>query len=533
MNKADIVRKANVAAIYVRLSDEDKDKRNVADESESIQNQKSMLLQYCLEKGWDVYDIYCDEDYSGVDRNRPEFNRLLKDCEDGRVGIVVCKTQSRFSRDMEQIEKYLHDKFLEWSIRFVSIVDNADTDIKGNKKSRQINGLVNEWFLEDLSDNIRRTLNHKKLQGEFCSGFTPYGYAKDSDNKNKLIIDETAAEIVRRIFAEYLSGVGVAEITRQLNNRGVPNPTKYKQDSGLNYKCRAKNANKYMWSKSTVRGILKREAYIGSVVQGKSSNVSYKNKKRVQHDKDDWIIIPDMHEAIIEKDVWLRVQSSFETRTRQSKSTGKKHKFSGRVICEDCRNPMTIAQKKKDGYGLDYLRCNIKWSAPSACDNSRALRIDKLESEILSDINALLDNHYNAELIKFDLPADSGESKRSRLESVCRNLEVELSQKEKIVKELYADKVEGVISTEQFIEFNRDYTNEISPLRAEIARIQKEVSALEDACTELEMRDNILKKYRQIDELTWTVMDEFIEKIIVGTYDKEHKTRTIDIIWKI
>jgi len=523
----------NKVAIYVRLSEEDKHKRNATDESESIQNQKSMLVAYAMEKGWDIYKIYCDEDWGGADRDRPEWNELIADAENKKIDIVLCKTQNRFTRELEMVEKYIHDKFLEWKIRFVSIVDNADTDVKGNKKSRQINGLVNEWFLEDLSDNIRRTLNHKKQNGEFCSGFAPYGYTKDPEDNNKLVIDETAAEIVRWTYAEYLSGTGVAEITRQLNNRGVPNPTKYKQDSGLNYKCRAKNANKYLWSKSTVRGILKREAYIGSVVQGKSFNVSYKNRKRIQHAPNDWIIIPDMHEAIIEKDTWLKVQSTFETRTRQNKSTGKKHKFSGRVICEDCGNPMTIAQKKKEGYSLDYLRCNIKWVSPTACDNSRVLRIDKLESEILAEINLMLDDHYNADLIKFELPINSGESKRSKLENVYRNLETELAKKEKIVKELYSDKVAGIISLEQFVEFNRDFTKEIAPLRAEIARIQKELSTIEGACNESEMRDNILNKYKQIDELTWGIMDEFIENIVVGKYNTETKTRTIDINWNI
>ena len=150
----------NLTDIYVRLSDEDRNKRCKADESESIQNQKSMLINYCIEQS---HKIYCDEDYSGADRNRPEFNNMLEDCEQGKIDIVLCKTQSRFSRDMEIIEKYIHWKFLEWNIRFVSIVDHADTNIAGNKKARQINGLVNEWYLEELSDNIKRTLHHKKI----------------------------------------------------------------------------------------------------------------------------------------------------------------------------------------------------------------------------------------------------------------------------------------------------------------------------------------------------------------------------------
>ena len=157
-------------AIYCRLSDEDKNKRLATDDSESIQNQKSMLIAYALDRGWNIYKIYSDDDYSGADRNRPDFCRMLVDCENGKIDIVLCKTQSRFSRDMEIIEKYIHGKFLEWNIRFISIVDHADTEIKGNKKQRQINGLVNEWYLEDVSENVKRTLHHKMKKGEFVSG---------------------------------------------------------------------------------------------------------------------------------------------------------------------------------------------------------------------------------------------------------------------------------------------------------------------------------------------------------------------------
>ena len=190
--------------IYVRLSDEDRYKKNKDDDSESIANQKSMLLKYALEQGWEVVNIYSDDDYSGADNNRPDFNRMLEECEKGNVDIVLCKTQSRFSRDMEIIEKYIHNKFIEWGVRFVSIVDNADTDVEGNKKSRQINGLVNEWYLEDLSKNVRKSLQNKRDDGLFLGSFAPYGYKKDPENKNKLLVDPVAAEVVKEIFSLFL-----------------------------------------------------------------------------------------------------------------------------------------------------------------------------------------------------------------------------------------------------------------------------------------------------------------------------------------
>ena len=162
-------------AIYCRLSREDDDKLHENDESESIQNQKSMLINYAMKEAWDIYNIYCDEDYSGIDSERPEFNKLLEDAKNHKFDIVLCKTQSRFTRDMEIVEKYLHNKFIEWNIRFVSPVDHVDTLDKGNKKSRQINGLVNEWYLEDLSENIRKTFDSKRKQGLHIGSFVCYG----------------------------------------------------------------------------------------------------------------------------------------------------------------------------------------------------------------------------------------------------------------------------------------------------------------------------------------------------------------------
>ena len=165
-----------------------------------------MLINYAIEKDWDIYNIYCDEDYSGIDSERPEFNKLLEDAKNHKFDIVLCKTQSRFTRDMEIVEKYLHNKLIEWDIRFVSLVDHVDTLDKGNKKSRQINGLVNEWYLEDLSENIRKTFDSKRQQGLHIGAFVCYGYKRSEENKNKLIIDKEPAEVVKLIFDLYEQG---------------------------------------------------------------------------------------------------------------------------------------------------------------------------------------------------------------------------------------------------------------------------------------------------------------------------------------
>lgn len=198
-----------IAALYVRLSQEDRNKLSREDESESIINQQNILTDYCKRNSFEIYDIYKDEDFSGSDRERPEFNRMISDAREKRFNTIICKTQSRFARDMELIEKYVNGLFPIWGIRFISVVDNGDTMNIANRKTRQIFALTDQWYLEDLSENIRATLSNKRRQGLWVGAFTPFDYVKDPKNRNHLIIDEEAANTVRYIFRLYLNGMGV------------------------------------------------------------------------------------------------------------------------------------------------------------------------------------------------------------------------------------------------------------------------------------------------------------------------------------
>ena len=274
-------------AIYCRLSEEDRNKKQEKDDSNSIQNQKAMLLEYSIQQGWEVYNIYSDDNYTGSDRNRPEFKRLLDDAEAHKFDIVLCKSQSRFTRELELVEKYINGLFHIWGIRFISLVDNADTANKGNKKSRQINGLVNEWYLEDMSENIRAVLTNRRKNGFHIGAFALYGYQKDPEQKGHLIIDEEAAAIVREVFTLFSQGYGKTAIARMLNERGVPNPTEYKRQHGLRYQ-QPKRKNSTLWKYFAISDMLTNEIYIGNMVQGKYGSVSYKTKQNKPRPKDNW-----------------------------------------------------------------------------------------------------------------------------------------------------------------------------------------------------------------------------------------------------
>ena len=326
-------------AIYCRLSEEDRNKKQETDDSNSIQNQKAMLLEYSIQQGWEVYNIYSDDNYTGSDRNRPEFKRLLDDAEAHKFDIVLCKSQSRFTRELELVEKYINGLFPIWGIRFISLVDNADTANKGNKKSRQINGLVNEWYLEDMSENIRAVLTNRRKNGFHIGAFALYGYQKDPKQKGHLIIDEEAAAIVREVFTLFSQGYGKTAIARMLNERGVPNPTEYKRQHGLRYqqpKCR----NSTLWKYFAISDMLTNEIYIGNMVQGKYGSVSYKTKQNKPRPKDDWYRVEGTHEAIIDQETFDNVQRIRANVRRYPAGWGEAHPLPGLMYCAACGGKM-------------------------------------------------------------------------------------------------------------------------------------------------------------------------------------------------
>lgn len=346
-------------AIYCRLSREDEEKRQW--ESESIQNQRAMLEEYARERGWQVYDVYCDEDYSGADAGRPDFCRLLRDGERRRFQIVLCKTQSRFTRDMELVERYIHGKFPLWGIRFVAVADHADTEEKGNKKARQINGLINQWYLEDLSENIRMVLDFKRQQGQYIAGRALYGYRKDPENKNRLLVDEPAAAVVRQIFRWCREGKGPGQIAQKLNQAGTASPACYKEPE----------KTESLWNKTTVSRILRNEMYAGVMVQGRRKKVSYKSHCCVDVPAEQWFRVEGTHQGIIEPEQFRQVQQLLRPGGRADRS-GRMGVLSGLAVCGGCGRKMV---RTSNGQGRAYLRCG--GSVNGSCTR-HTIRVDRL-----------------------------------------------------------------------------------------------------------------------------------------------------------
>lgn len=513
-------------AIYPRLSEEDRNKKNETDESESIQNQKSMLIEYAINQGWEIYDIYTDEDYTGADRNRPEFNRLLKDAEARKFDIVLCKTQSRFTRELELVEKYIHGLFPIWGIRFVSIVDHADTDVRGNKKARQINGLINEWYLEDLSENIKSVFNNKRKNGVHIGAFALYGYKKDPKQKGHLIIDEEAAQVVREVFTLFSQGYGKTNIARILNDRGIPNPTEYKRQKGLRY-TQAKSKCSTLWKYFAISNMLTNEIYIGNMVQGKYGSISYKSKINKPRPKENWFRVENTHEPIIDRDLWDRVQDLIKEKSKPF-SNGQIGIFARKVKCMYCGYTL---HSTKHADGTRYLQCPTRHVSKEACEGSM-ISVSVLEKIVLKELQELsskyIDETYIEEHTEFNNRISKQIAKKQNLISEYQRKSFECSEG---IKNLYLDKVKGIITEDVFIDLTKDLHADKDRADKTILSISKQIEELKEKLNSAKSKAERIKEYTDVQKLTREIVDTMIDYIKVGKRIPGTKDRLVNIYW--
>ena len=512
-------------AIYCRLSEEDRNKQTETDDSGSIQNQKAMLVGYALEQGWEIYCIYSDDDYAGADRRRPEFNRLLGDAEAKKFDIVLCKTQSRFTRELELVEKYIHGLFPIWGIRFISIVDNADTANKGNKKSRQINGLVNEWYLEDMSDNIRSVLKNRRENGFHIGAFALYGYKKDPGQKGHLIIDEEAAAVVREVFTLFSQGYGKTAIARMLNDRGIPNPTEYKRLKGLRYK-QPKAKNSTLWKYFAISDMLTNEMYIGNMVQGKYGSISYKTKQNKPRPKDKWYIVEGTHEPIIDRELWGRVQKMIAERAKPFE-VGTIGLFAGKARCANCGYVMRSSKNR----GKHYLQCSNRHIAKDACIGS-FISVDKLEQMVIDELNRLSKEYLNKDDLekKIEFSGNLQIQKESILQNIA-SYEKRVRELSNGIRELYMDKVKGLISDADYAEMSKDFTGDRDRLEELISDGRRQIEEIEGKIKAGDNRREIIERYTNLKHLNREMVEVLIDYISVGKRIPGTRSVPIEIHW--
>ena len=449
---------------------------------------------------------------------------MIEAAKQKRFQIILCKTQSRFTRDMELVEKYIHGLFPIWGIRFIAVADNADTEVKGNKKARQINGLVNEWYLEDLSENVRMVFDLKRREGQYIGGFPLYGYKKDPMDKNKIIIDPEAAAIVRQIYQWSLEGRGKQNIAFMLNERGVANPARYKAEHG--WTCSYPHQNSYgLWNKTTVYRILRNEMYTGIMIQGRRKKVSYKSKVLIDMPEEKWFCVEgSMSEAIISPETFQAVQRGLRLRTRTD-GTGETHLLSGLVKCMACGSTMSKCSNGKQS----YLRCKLYASSGSKRLCTRhSIRLDKLIDAVSDRIRYYVHTYFSLDGLDIQPQKDV---RREALEQEQKSVSVQLEKRSQALKTLYLDKVSGILSEGQFVELNQSFLEEKGRLERRSAELAKELSEYERS----DQQADLMAKARELLKLE-TIPRELavmlINKIEIGEVDTTTGQQEVRVTWK-
>ena len=518
--------------IYCRLSIEDKDKA-FSDESASIQNQKAMLRDYCLERGWEIYDIYADDGFSGIDRTRPAFCRMLRDCEQGRIDIVLCKDQSRFSRDTVMIEQYLNDRFLEWGVRFIGVADNADTESESYGTLRLFTSAYNEMYVKDISAKIRRTLTYKREQGQFVGSFAPYGYQIDPADKHHLIVDPETAPVVRRIFSMYAAGEGYRHIVQALNADGIPNPSAYKRRTGSNYvNCNESGSTASgLWTQTTIARMLPNEVYTGTLVQGKTHHISYKNKKRRRVAPEQWVRIPNAHEAIIDAETWARTQERLGSNTRVGKRSQELSPLSGKVRCAVCGRPMkrNVYYNSKRTVRYFSLQCAAYKTGAMNCPNTSSFSGRVLEETLLDELNRIVTEYCQSGEINF---GGLYEEQLRELEAALMKLQTRQEAAKKRLLATYKDKLDGVISEADYRLFRESLTAEEQEITERLNSLNSRIAVCRTRMANAAEQKALLAQYMHFDHLDRLTADEFIDYVEIGMPDADSE-REIHIHWKL
>jgi DNA invertase Pin-like site-specific DNA recombinase len=506
------------AALYIRLSKEDGDKA----ESYSITSQREILKEYLkLHPDIKLYDLYIDDGWSGTSFNRPGFMRMMEDVYSGAVNCVIVKDLSRFGRNYTDCGHYLDDVFVRLRIRFIALNNGVDTASNNMNAATQcisvgVTNVINESVAATTSVNVRGTLNVNRQQGKFIGSFPTYGYLKDPNDHHKLIIDEETAPIVRQIFEKFIGGESIIGIAKDLNEMGIPNPSMYKRLKGMNYKHPAGASLDGLWPDSSVRRILVNEMYIGNMIQGKNTTISYKIKQCRAIPKENWIKVEGTHEPIIDKDTFEKAQSLFNRNIRTAPEKREIDLFSGFVRCADCGRAM-CKKTNVHPYGTyHYYRCSTaRKMRKSACSN-HTIRIDKLYEAVLVTIQKMIDA-----AVKLDEVLDKiNASKKRKTESphIQNTLKTTQAQREKCMKmliDLYPDWKNGDITKEEYLLLKQNITEQIDTLDSMITSLNSTKAEYEKGVNDENEFIAHFKKYGKIKELTRPLLIELVDKILV------------------
>ncbi len=504
------------AALYIRLSREDGDK----EESDSVVNQRGLLTSFAeVEADIEVFDTYVDDGYSGTNFDRPDFTRLMEDIKAQRVNCVVVKDLSRFGRNYIDVGNYIEKIFPFMDVRFISVNDTIDSE-KNPQSTNTIlvpfKNLMNDEYCRDISQKVRSSLDMKRKNGKFIGAFACYGYLKDPNDRNRLIIDEYAASVIQDIFRWFIGGCGIITIAKRLNELGVPNPSEYKRRQGLNYRHTSSEKNDGLWPDSTVRRVLTNKMLTGTLVQGKNKVKSYKVQVSVAQPEDKWIEIENTHEAIIDHETFAKAQELLHRDTRTPPGGRALHLFSGFLRCADCGKAMN-RRKNEHPYGtyVYYVCSTFKKMSQGAC-TKHCIRHDRLENAVLTTIRHQIQLAVSMdELVSAINARGKGKNDVRRLERALTDKEAELRRIERMKLELYPDWKSGAIGKDEYFALKEQFEGQIKAIERSMEALRGEIEAYGSGVDGSNAFLANFQKRGALTKLTRELLAELVEYIYV------------------
>ena len=517
----------NITALYARLSQEDA----LDGESNSIANQKKILLKYATDNHFSNPTFFIDDGVSGVTFDRPGWNEMIRLAEAGKVQTVIVKDMSRMGRDYLKVGYYTESFFAERDIRYIAINDGVDSD-KGDNDFTPFRNLFNDFYARDTSKKIRTVMRAKGNAGEHLCTNPPYGYMKDPADKKKWIVDEEAAEIVKRIFDLCIAGKGPMQIAKLLTAEHILTvKAHYAQRAG-----KPLPEKPYHWDPKSVAGILERPEYTGCTVNFKTYSKSHKLKKRLYNVPENQRIFPNTQPAIIDEQVFVRVQELRENKRRPAKQAERQGLFSGLLYCADCGSKLHFATGKNMTPQQDCYRCSRYKSNTGDC-TMHFIREETLKLFVLQrifDVTAL----FFDDAMAFEEAAKKQHFQEAEKEAQKRKREIAQAEKriaelDRIFKRIYEDDISGTISHERFLKLSTDYEAEQRELTEQVKTWREVVEIFEQDRSDFDSFAAIVRKYVGIRELTPTIVNEFVKKIIVHAPDKSsgHRRQKIELVW--
>lgn len=501
-------------AIYARLSKDDGDKV----ESNSITSQKAMCEEYISRHGdLELVETFVDDGYSGVDFNRPGFRRLEEALRDGRVEVVLCKDLSRFSRNYIESGRYLERIFPQLGVRFIAINDGYDS-LTGNAQSDSFvipfKNLINDTYCKDISVKIRTNLDVKRRRGEYVGAYAPYGYQKDPDDKNRLVVDEYAGDIVRQIYSMYKDGISICRIAEKLDSLGVLSPMEYKISMGSNYSSSFRMNESAKWSYTAVHRILTNEVYIGILAQGKRGTPNYKVHVVQDKDESEWIKVEGAHEALITYEDFMSVRRMLGRDTRSAGEDSEENMLSGFLFCGDCGQPMTrkvVPAKNRKYY---YYICSTHKRHEGCTTHSISAKevLDSVTNAVKQQIENVLELSETLEYISSLPTAD-----RIMLdyEVQMEKLTEEITYYKKLKLGLYEDLKGHIINKDEYVDFRERYTLRIEEKSEALERVRRESRVASANGSAEKIWVALFRKHENIGELSRRTLMALVDKIMI------------------